>query len=122
MGQQGGTHDEVAVVTPFEPGAEVIAAVIKASQGNNPVDGTAWIYHDEHDGAGTQLGHIIAGPCSLVGGIPDDFASVCEATSSGEPLGVWDGLSLFVNTTGGSFTGATACVLIDPVNGFIGGN
>ncbi|MBD3654003.1 collagen-like protein [Kangiella sp.] len=102
LGQQGGSHQEVAVITPFEAGAFIKRFVIKAAQGNNPVSGVATIYHD--DGP--------LGTCDLVANDPDDVKSVCSGITNGV-LGEFDSLSVFVKTDNGSFNGATACLLIE---------
>ena len=102
LGQQGGSHQEVAVITPFEAGAFIKRFVIKAAQGNNPVSGIATVYHD--DGP--------LGTCNLVANDPDAAKSVCSGITNGV-LGEFDSLSVFVKTDGGSFNGATACLLIE---------
>ncbi|ACV26582.1 collagen-like protein [Kangiella koreensis] len=102
LGQQGGSHQEVAVITPFEAGAFIKRFVIKAAQGNNPVSGIATVYHDNGP----------LGTCNLVANDPDAAKSVCSGITNGV-LGEFDSLSVFVKTDGGSFNGATACLLID---------
>ena len=102
LGQQGGSHQEVAVITPFEAGAFIKRFVIKGSQGNNPVSGSATVYHDNGP----------LGSCDLIANDPDAVKSVCSGITNGV-LGEFDSLSVFVKTNGGSFTGATACLLIE---------
>ncbi|MHC9510407.1 DUF7467 domain-containing protein [Kangiella sp. M94] len=102
LGQQGGSHQEVAVITPFEAGAFIKRFVIKAAQGNNPVSGVATVHHDD--------GPI--GTCNLVANDPDGIKSVCSGITNGV-LGEFDSLSVFVKTDSGSFNGATACLLIE---------
>ncbi|MBE9548040.1 MAG: collagen-like protein, partial [Proteobacteria bacterium] len=114
LGQQGGSHDEVSVITPFPAGYVITKFIVKVSQGNIPVNGEAWLLHDDHVNE-SRDGHQISDICPLTKNDPGPFASVCKLDGPFyESLQVWDSLSVFVKTDGGNFTGATACVLIGP--------
>ena len=109
LGQQAGEHDTVGVISPFSAGAQVLRLVVKVAQGNSPRDGTARLFHDDPLGL-TDLGEQLSPDCNLVAA---PSRSTCEVDFTGS-LTFLDSLSVFVFTAGGSFEGASACVLIDP--------
>jgi hypothetical protein len=119
LGQQGGSHDEVGVITPFLAGSNVVAFVVKASQGNNPNSGVATVFHDDPT---TDAGQPISVPCYITPESQSESTTVCDLVNPSdfvEPMLEFDSLSVFIQTDGGNFEGATACVLIDPNAGTI---
>ena len=114
LGQQAGEHDSVGVISPFAAGSEVLTLVVKASQGNNPNSGVAVLYHDAAGGAqgGEPVGSAPNNQCVLN---ETPVKSVCKITfSTNNALELFDSLSVFIQTDGGSFEGGSACILIDP--------
>jgi hypothetical protein len=121
LGQQGGSHDEVGVITPFVAGSTVIAFVVKVSQGNTARSGIAQVFHDN---PADPDGDPISSVCTITPILPDESRSVCSLLNPADflvPLDLFDSLSVFVKADSGSFEGSTACVLIDPDAGVIGG-
>ena len=144
VGQQAGEHDTVAVVIPFPPGASVVGFSVKVPQGNSIDDGFAVLYHDWPDGVVhpenkpwlgellTEKEQCVLGPtprastCNVV--IPDpnnrdldvpppSDADAAVGQQSALPsafLDHFDSVSIFVNTTGGSFAGGSACIVLEP--------
>jgi hypothetical protein len=112
LGQQAGEHDTVSVILPFVEDVVIQRFVIKVSQGNTARDGTAWVYKDDPT---TDKGQIAIGPCNIVGQVGDS-TTVCAVDGPSAPVHSGDldsdSLSVFVNTAGGSFEGASACVLV----------
>ena len=114
LGQQAGDHDSVGVISPFAAGAEVLTLVVKAAQGNNANSGVAVLYHDAPGGAqgGEPVGTAPNNQCVLS---DTPVKSVCKITfSTNNALELFDSLSVFIQTDGGSFEGGSACILIDP--------
>ncbi|AKE51988.1 collagen-like protein [Kangiella geojedonensis] len=114
LGQQAGDHDSVGVISPFAAGAEVLTLVVKAAQGNNANSGVAVLYHDASGGAqgGEPVGTAPNNQCVLS---DTPVKSVCKITfSTNNALELFDSLSVFIQTDGGSFEGGSACILIDP--------
>ena len=114
LGQQAGEHDSVGVISPFAAGAEVLTLVVKAAQGNSPRSGMAVLYHDAAGGAqgGEPVGIAPENECVLNA---TEVKSVCSITfSTNNSLELFDSLSVFIETDGGSFEGGSACILIDP--------
>ena len=121
LGQQGGTHDEVGVITPFEAGSAILTFIVKVSQGNTARPGSAQVFHDNPDDPnGSPLSEV----CNIVPN-PGESRSVCVLQAGlgdiFDPLVLFDSLSVFVQTDGGSYEGSTACVLIEPGAGTISG-
>ena len=100
------------MIVPFASGT-VTTLVVKASQGGGTSSGQAWLYHDavpfDEDGA------VASNPCTLAG-TPNTSVCFIDGLDVNLSLLFLDSLSVFVKTDGGSFEGASACVLIaDPV-------
>ena len=117
LGQQSGDHDSVGVISPFLNGSDVLRFVVKVSQGNTARSGEAQLFHDDVVAAGQTLGPVCV-ITPVVPGVGGDFRTTCEIDidPTVAVLALLDSLSIFVNTDGGSFEGASACVLIDPAD------
>jgi len=124
LGQQSGNHLSASIVTPFPVGSRVVSFVAKATQGNNPVSGTATLYRD----GPTPNGQPLSLECPITPSGPDDLTTICrdgDVAAFFEPgeggidgaIGLADGLSVFFQTDGGSWAGTTACILIEPSGG-----
>ena len=113
LGTQGGDHTSVSVILPAFYGAGTVSDfTVKVAQGNTALDGEAWVIHDN----GVADGEPVTTVCPILADPADAGRStVCD---SAEPLGIAlntnDSLSVFVKTNGGSFAGASACVLVTP--------
>ena len=117
LGQQSGDHDSVGVISPFLNGSDVLRFVVKVSQGNTARSGEAQLFHDDVVAGGQTLGPVCV-ITPVVPGVGGDFRTTCEIDidPTVAVLALLDSLSVFVNTDGGSFEGASACVLIDPAD------
>ncbi|NVJ66635.1 MAG: hypothetical protein HWE16_09100 [Gammaproteobacteria bacterium] len=109
LGQQSGEHATVGVISPFGADAEVVKLVVKVSQGNTARSGDAQLFHDGPTDLGLPLG-----PNCALDATPGESTTTCMVPINAGALTLLDSLSVYVQTDGGSFEGATACVLIDP--------
>ena len=113
LGTQGGDHTSVSVILPAFYGAGTVSDfTVKVAQGNTALDGEAWVIHDN----GIADGEPVTEVCPIVADPADAGRStVCDSAA---PLGIAldtnDSLSVYVKTNGGSFAGASACVLVTP--------
>ena len=113
LGTQGGDHTSVSVILPAFYGAGTVSDfTVKVAQGNTALDGEAWVVHDN----GIADGEPVTEVCPIVADPADAGRStVCDSAA---PLGIAldtnDSLSVYVKTNGGSFAGASACVLVTP--------
>ena len=98
------------MIVPFGAGTVVDAFIVKASQGNSDTSGQAWVYHDSDPF--TEEGEILSPECTLN---QDPDVTICFQQGFGAVLRNLDSLSVFIETNGGNFEGATACVLIGPI-------
>jgi hypothetical protein len=110
LGQQGGSHAEVSVIVPFGAGTVVDTFIVKASQGNSDTTGQARVIHDSVPFS--EEGEPLSDWCDLPL-TPD--VTICFDDGVGGSLINLDSLSVFIETDGGNFEGATACVLIGPI-------
>ena len=113
LGTQGGDHTSVSVILPAFYGAgRVSDFTVKVAQGNTALDGEAWVVHDN----GIADGEPATEVCSIIAEPTDAGKStVCDnAAPLDIELNTNDSLSVFVKTDGGSFSGASACVLVTP--------
>jgi hypothetical protein len=127
LGQQDGSHLGASVVTPLD-NAQVTAFIVKTYMGpsGGSVSGQAAVFHDDPNGDidGEQLTNwcpinrdpnedVVVAICRLRD-FYGDFLNGCatNATSTGCSIGNEDGLSVFIETDGGSFQGGSACILI----------
>lgn len=106
LGQQGGSHDGVSVITPFAAGSIVSKFIVKAAQGNQARTGQAQVFHDNPNSVN---GMALSGVCDLPG---TPGKSVCSMSLNGL-LTDQDSLSIFIKADNGSFVSASACVLIE---------